>query len=1120
MRPCSIAIVTVLLLVLAACKQLDFYDILTSRDLERFAFRHAENPELGFDIAADPASENLAVLPKGIDFSRLIPTYTVDGYALFLDGERIESGSSRSGVSSGDADKDAVTITYTSYSYDGNSETEKIKLERPKAWFSQFAFLAADNEAMAAAGIGDLVLSLDDNEEARAAGDSAEGGMKGSSIWFYLPHTVPVKNLVPSFVKAGNSADIAASATVTLMKGESGDDAGIELVSGGTVLDLSEDRRVRVSVELDGTESIMDYRVALYRLTGLSIPGGENNLGDALYAPEINGDEITVKVPESADVSSLVTDFDFLGYSLTIGDKNFSAKARTNIDYREPVEFVVSTGTGLSHTYTVKVEAQPIVNSVSYNANGGMGDAPADTSTYRYKKSFAVQDHGSLTKSGYTFAGWNTKADGSGTLYQPGDSAVMGTQNVTLYAMWINVFTITYYANGGTGDVPIDGTNYRCRNSFTVLGQGSLTKSGYTFAGWNTKADGSGTLYQPGESVVMGTQDVTLYAVWVNVFKVSYDANGGTGSVPLDDSLYRTGDPVTVREAGTLSREHYTFSGWNTKADGSGSDYLPGALFSIDAANMTLYARWGEIKVSAVTLSDSTVLLNIASPAKQLTATPQPSNALDKAINWSSSDPSVATVSTSGLVSAASDVEGTAVITATAASGVGKSCSVTVDTIAPGEVTINGIETSSVSMTVTWDDPAGEFDHIGVTIDSASTSPVVKDIKSVNFTGLSASTTYKLFFQSVDAHGNVSEGILRSISTCASGAPAVEYVKITTAAELDAIDANANTLGQCYILNANIDLDPTVYTTAPINGTFTGTIEGNDHVIKNLKVNFATSPAFINSNAGVIQNISFDNAAITAGESGAVIAFTNTGTITNCSASGTISGSGQGFGGLVSHNKSPGVISYCHADVAVTCNTNSGGLAAVNYSIIEYCYSTGNVKMSGLSSAANIGGLVGNNQKTIRYCYATGDVSDSDSGASSLGGLVGTNIVSGNVHDCYSLGTVSGSLNGYGGLIGSSSLNVKNSYSIGFVSGPSLVGGLIGNRVSGTVSGCFYDTTVTGLSDTGKGEPKDTSLMKQQSTYAGWDFVGDANGTDDIWSIDPAGVINNGYPYLTKLPPK
>ncbi len=89
---------------------------------------------------------------------------------------------------------------------------------------------------------------------------------------------------------------------------------------------------------------------------------------------------------------------------------------------------------------------------------------------------------------------------------------------MTLYAVWTEnpTYTVTYNSNTSAGGtVPTDNGTYEEGTSVTVLGNtGNLVKPGYTFAGWNTAADGNGTTYAAEETFLMGTENVTLYAVW------------------------------------------------------------------------------------------------------------------------------------------------------------------------------------------------------------------------------------------------------------------------------------------------------------------------------------------------------------------------------------------------------------------------------------------------------------------------------------------------------------------------------------------------------------------------------------------------------------------------------
>jgi len=244
----------------------------------------------------------------------------------------------------------------------------------------------------------------------------------------------------------------------------------------------------------------------------------------------------------------------------------------------------------------------PPTYTVTYNANGATGGAvPVDQGKYAAGATVTVLGNaGSLVETGYTFAGWNTAANGSGASYSSGATFVMGSANVTLYAQWtaLPTYTVTYDGNGATGGaVPVDQGKYTAGATVTVLGNaGSLVDTGYTFAGWNTAANGSGTSYAPGATFVMGSANVTLYAQWTALptYSVIYNANGATGgAVPVDPGKYASGVTVTVLgNTGSLVNTGYTFAGWNTAANGSGVSYAPGGTFVMGSTNVTLYAQW------------------------------------------------------------------------------------------------------------------------------------------------------------------------------------------------------------------------------------------------------------------------------------------------------------------------------------------------------------------------------------------------------------------------------------------------------------------------------------------------------------------------------------------------
>lgn len=239
--------------------------------------------------------------------------------------------------------------------------------------------------------------------------------------------------------------------------------------------------------------------------------------------------------------------------------------------------------------------------SLVYAGNGNSGGTvPVDSGKYNEGATVTVTGQASLVKEGYSFAGWNTAADGSGTTYTAGKTFTMPASNVTLYAVWslIPTWNVLYDGNGNTSDsVPSDGNSYIQGATVTVLGNvNNLVKDGYSFAGWNTTADGSGTSYAVGSTFAMGTSTVKLYAQWslIPVFSVVYNGNENTsGSAPIDSNKYVTNATVTVLgNTNTLKKSAYDFAGWNTAANGTGTAYSVGSTFTMGTSNVTLYAQW------------------------------------------------------------------------------------------------------------------------------------------------------------------------------------------------------------------------------------------------------------------------------------------------------------------------------------------------------------------------------------------------------------------------------------------------------------------------------------------------------------------------------------------------
>lgn len=207
-----------------------------------------------------------------------------------------------------------------------------------------------------------------------------------------------------------------------------------------------------------------------------------------------------------------------------------------------------------------------------------------------------------LLRDYYIFKGWNDQSDGSGSINcSNGGSLTIGEdtpENLILFAKWEDAPVYTLKFSKGSDDVlgslPSQGTYYGDGlNNQVSLPKARLTRNGYTFSGWSTSEGGS--VVYPDEGSFTITGDTTLYAVWTaGIFTLDYDFNGDGdavhGSVPdsVQGSLV---SGTAAAEQGKMYREYYRFVSWNTRADGNGVTYVPGAVIPLDH-NMTLYAKW------------------------------------------------------------------------------------------------------------------------------------------------------------------------------------------------------------------------------------------------------------------------------------------------------------------------------------------------------------------------------------------------------------------------------------------------------------------------------------------------------------------------------------------------
>ena len=223
-----------------------------------------------------------------------------------------------------------------------------------------------------------------------------------------------------------------------------------------------------------------------------------------------------------------------------------------------------------------------LILTVAYDANSSTSGTAPTSGNATFGSSFTPVVAGSLARTGYTFAGWNTAANGSGASFAAGTSATWSlSANTTLYAQWTaNTLTVTTDEQGGSAIA-----NASTTTGASLSSPGTPTRSGYAFAGWFTASSGGTAItfpYGHGEAA-----DFTLYAQWTaNSLAVSYDSQGGS---TMANGTTTTGGLIAATP-GTPTRAGYTFNGWFVAASGGSAITFPHRHGQTD--NFTLYAQW------------------------------------------------------------------------------------------------------------------------------------------------------------------------------------------------------------------------------------------------------------------------------------------------------------------------------------------------------------------------------------------------------------------------------------------------------------------------------------------------------------------------------------------------
>ncbi len=254
-------------------------------------------------------------------------------------------------------------------------------------------------------------------------------------------------------------------------------------------------------------------------------------------------------------------------------------------------------------------EASAVTYTIAFNSNGGSGTMKSVSAKYGKSKKLPAN---TFKKTGYNFKNWNTKKDGSGKTYANSASVKNLTSKknakVTFYAQWSlkkGYYKITYKLNGGKNN----SKNPNVYSKSQTVKLQNPSKTGYVFKGWysDSKLSKKVTAIKTGS-----TGSKTFYAKWAAAkYTIVFNANGGTGKTK---ELSATYDKSVKLTANGFKKTGYSFSGWNTKQNGSGKSYANKAsvknLTSVNGKKVTLYAQWKQKLTDQTELNDAIDILH------------------------------------------------------------------------------------------------------------------------------------------------------------------------------------------------------------------------------------------------------------------------------------------------------------------------------------------------------------------------------------------------------------------------------------------------------------------------------------------------------------------------------
>jgi len=321
----------------------------------------------------------------------------------------------------------------------------------------------------------------------------------------------------------------------------------------------------------------------------------EINVSDNPYFTKVVGDEEVYRITYDANGGEYdpVTQHKYMNGTVMIttevpGDKN--GRVFLGWAAEESSETVAYTG-GDVYTENADLHLTAVwakLYTVEYDANGGT-NVP-ETVTVIEGQTVTIPD-AEPVREGYVFMGWSDvreEVNSASVKYGAGSEYSPRTEKATLYAVWAEIYTVTYNANSGIN--PPASQNATVFDTVTVS-DAEPVREGYIFKGWNDSREeaGIGEVRYTAGSEFSIQEDITLYAVWAKICTVTFDANSCTGEYKT--LAGRSDEKYVIPEEIGFVRENYILFGWSETNDALAAEYLPGQEIIL-SGDLTLYAVW------------------------------------------------------------------------------------------------------------------------------------------------------------------------------------------------------------------------------------------------------------------------------------------------------------------------------------------------------------------------------------------------------------------------------------------------------------------------------------------------------------------------------------------------